>query len=270
MSILGRPKGEDLTIGSSQVENFLVEVRTKKYTGYLKIECRNLEFLLFYEEGVPTHGFRVIEDELFSFSNLSDILSSLEGGKLSFFEASPGALQALFDMKFGDQIYGNLYTSYCDLGKLFQTLQQEKHTGSVEIDLPSLNCFVLTEEGVPTEVVFSRGRGEKEGEIEEVLHVILEKAAVESGIVKVFERRNPLTIPSPDPEEIFTWSDPRRLKLEFAFGQLGKEFEKLLDQNLTISQILNTLCVDFVEIADMYTYLSVKGYIVTKKGLING
>lgn len=262
MSMLGNRKCTGLIIGSPEAENLLERVRSQKCTGYLTVEFRIYRFLLFFEEGVPTRGFRVIEDELFSFSNLTDILYSLEGGSLSFFEASQGALQVLLDMKFGNQIYGTLYTSFCDTRKLFQTLEQKKHTGCVEIDLPLLQYFVLMEKGVPVDVFsYGKDRGEKK----ETLQIVLDEATSEDGLIRVFERRNPPTILSPDPEDVFTWSKSRRLKLEFAFGQLGKEFEKLLDQKLTISQILSILCVDFVEIADIYTYLSAKGYIVTKK-----
>lgn len=260
MNIPGRLRSEGEALGSANAENLLKEITTKKWTGYLWITCRNLEFLLFFEHGDPTHGFRAIEDQLFSFSHLSDILYSLNGGTLRFFETSPGALQVLLDMKFGSQIYGDLHTAFTDLKNLFTKLEQEKLTGSVEIDVSSFHCFVLMEDGLPDEVVCSQ---QEEGEI---FSVLLEKVGSESGVIRVYERRDPPTVLSPDPEEIFSWSSLRRLKLEFAFGQLGKEFEDLLDQKLTISQILDVLCVDFVEIADMYTYLSAKGYITTKKG----
>lgn len=263
-----------MRIGSPETGNQIEEIKTKKLTGYLHITFRDLGFLLFFEDGVPTHGFRVIEDQLFSFSSLSTVLDSLEGGCANFFETSPGLLRALLDIKFGDQIYGTLYTSFCDLRNLFETLSQEKRTGSVEVDLPSIHCFIILEEGAPREVVQvgedepgnkPQKVPERNGEWTDILEFMLEKASTEDGIIKVFERRNPLTILSPDPEEVFVWSDPRRLKLEFAFGQLGKEFGELLDQKMTISQILNVLCVDFVEIAEMYTYLSAKGYIATRK-----
>ncbi len=266
MNTPGRLRVEKVSIGSPGTETLLEEVRTRKCTGYVQIEFRDFEFLLFIERGTPTHGFRVIEDQLFSFSNLTNTLDSLKGGHLRFYETSPRFLQALLDTKFGDQIYGTLHTSFCDLEKLFHTLEQEKCTGSVEIDLPSVHCFVVVENGAICEIISLEEKEEKkEKEREETLEFILGKAAEENGTVRVFERRNPPTILSPDPEKIFVWSDPRRLKLEFAFGQLGKEFENLLDQKMTLSQILNVLCVDFVEIADMYTYLSAKGYIVTRK-----
>lgn len=291
----GRMKFEELIIESSSVEMWIEETRLKKYTGYLQIEFRHFKFLLFIEEGIPTHGFRVIEDQLFSFSSLAAVLHSLEGGCMRFYETPPGFLHALLDIKFGDQIYGTLYTTFCDLGKLFRTLEQKAHTGSVDIDLPSAHCFVVMEKGTPCEIVCVPENREEETGTEEsrkkmgtevdtkteaktgtritnkelytqkMLKLILDEAVSENGIVKVFERRNPLTIFSPDPDEMCFWSNPRRLKLEFAFGQLGKEFEKLLDKRLTISQILDTLCVDFVEIAEIFTYLSAKGYIAREK-----
>ena len=264
MIIQGRMRCEGLVIGSSEVERFIEKVRSEKLTGYFVIEFENFIFLLFIEEGRLTHGFRVIEDQLFSFSHLPDILYSLEGGRVSFFETSAAALQGLLDMKFGNQVYGTLYTSFADLKKLFLTLEQRKLTGSVEIDLPCLNAVVVMEEGTPIDVVVPQ---EEEKNGEDTLSYVLDKASEENGVVRIFERRNPLTILYPDPEEVFAWSHPRRLKLEFAFGQLGKEFEVLLDQKLTITQILNRLHVDFTEIADMYTYLSAKGYITTKRGL---
>ena len=267
MIIQGRMRCEGLIIGSSEVERFINEVKLKKLTGYFAVEFENFTFLLFTEEGNLTHGFRVIEDQLFSFSHLPDIIYSLEGGKMSFFETSAGALQGLLDIKFGNQVYGTLYTSFTDLRKLFLTLEQKRHTGSVEIDLPYMNGVVVMEEGTPVDVVVSQEEGKNRKERKEMLSYVLEKASEENGIVRVFERRNPLTILYPDPEEVFAWSHPRRLKLEFAFGQLGKEFEVLLDQKLTMTQILNRLHVDFTEIADMYTYLSAKGYITAKRGL---
>ncbi len=273
MNTPGRSRFQKMSMGSSETENQIKEIRTEKLTGYLQIAFRDLGFLLFFEEGIPTYGFRVIEDQLFSFSNLATVLDSLEGGLVSFYETSSGLLRALLDIKFGDQIYGTLYTSFCSLRKLFQTLKQEKRTGSVEIDLPSIHCFAILEEGAPCDIVQvteeepepERTELKRERENRDTLEFIFEKADTENGIIKMFERRNPPTILSPDPKEVFVWSDPRRLKLEFAFGQLGKEFEELLDQKMTISQILNVLCVDFVEIAEMYTYLSAKGYIATRK-----
>ena len=276
MIVQGKMIREGLAVGSSEVKDLVDEIKLKKLTGYLYIEFRNYTFVQLIEKGDLTNGFRVIEDQLYSFSHLADAIYSLEGATVSFFGTSPGALQGMLDMKFGDQIYGTLYTSFTDLGKLFQTLNQEKHTGSVEINLPDDSCVVLMEEGVPTEVVCSEEKKEKEGErereredekLEKMLQSVFDKASSENGVVRVFERRIPPAFLYPDPEEIFIWSNPRRLKLEFAFGQLGKEFEDLLDQKMTISQILNTLYVDFTEIADMYTYLSAKGYITTGKGL---
>ncbi len=289
----GRMKFEELIIESSSVEMWIEEIRLKKCTGYLQIEFRHFKFLLFIEEGIPTHGFRVIEDQLFSFSSLAAVLPSLEGGSMRFYETPPGFLHALSDIKFGDQIYGTLYTTFCDVGKLFRTLEQKAHTGTVDIDLPSTHCFVVMEKGVPCEIVCVPENREEEAGTEsreemgtkmdtrtetktgakmnkelatqKMFKFILDEAASENGIVKVFERRSPPTIFSPDPDEICFWSNPRRLKLEFAFGQLGKEFEKLLDKRLTISQILDTLCVDFVEIAEIFTYLSAKGYIAREK-----
>ncbi len=257
MEIPGKLLFEDVTIGSQGAVKLLEEIRTGRYTGYLEIEFDVFQFLLFFVEGVPTHGFRVIEEQLFSFSSLADMLPSLQGGHVKFFKTTVGALQALLDMKFGEQVYGNLYTSFTDLGKLLVALQQKKYTGSVEIDLPSLHCFIIMEESIPREIVCSKENP--------TLECIVNRAASENGVIRVFERRSPPTILSPDPEEVFAWSRPNRLKLEFAFGQLGKEFEKLLDQKMTISQILNTLCVDFAEIVGMYTYLSAKGYIVTMR-----
>lgn len=275
MEIPGNLKCEGLRMEPSEAENLVEEIRNKKWTGYLRVDFRNFRFLLLFEEGIPTYGFRVIEDQFFSFSDLKNRVCSLKGGNMRFYETSSCAIQTILDLKFGEQIYGSLHTSFCDLKGLSQTLEQKGFTGSVEIDLSSLHCFVVMEKGVPREVVFA-GRGESEEErgkekkerekkIEETIEFICSKAASENGIIKVLERRNPPTVPSPDPEEVFVWSYPRRLKLEFAFGQLGKEFEKLLDQEMTVSEILETLCVDFVEIAEMYTYLSAKGYIATGK-----
>ncbi len=281
MEIPGNLKREGLRIEPSETEKLVEEIRNKKWTGYLRVDFHNFRFLLLFEEGIPTYGFRIIEDQLFSFSNLKDRVCSLKGGHMSFYETSPCVIQTILDLKFGEHIYGSLHTSFCDLKGLFQTLEQKGFTGSVEMDLSSLHCFVVMEKGVPYEVVFT-GRGEsgerereeeketEKGErIVETIEFIFGKAASENGVIRVLERRSPPTIPSPDPEEVFVWSYPRRLKLEFAFGQLGKEFEELLDQKMTVSKILETLCVDFVEIAEIYTYLSAKGYIVTMKKGVN-
>jgi hypothetical protein len=272
----------DLVIGSLEAERALEKIEADERTGYLEIESENRRFLLFYEDGVSTLGFRVVEGQLLSFSNLAVVLNSLENGVMSFFETYPAFLQALLDMKFGEKIYGNLYTSFIDVRRLFDMLREKLHTGSIELDLSSTHCFVIMEEGIPSAVLCSPEKGElektrkarerkgkKEEEPgkgqEEILEFVLDRATTQEGVVRVFRRRNPPTLLCPDLEEVFVWSDPRRLKLEFAFGQLGKEFEELLDQEMTISQILSILHVNFEEIADMYTYLSAKGYIVTKK-----
>lgn len=258
MNVKGRLRSEALCIGSPEAGSLLEEIRVQKWSGYLKIEFSHYKFVLLLEDGVPTHGFRVIDDQLFSFSSLLDTLPSLQDARLSFYELSPAGLQALLDTKFGYELYGSLHTTFCDLRRLFLTLQRDRLTGSVEVDVPSLHCFILWEEGNPGEVVCEEGK-------EPTLECVLEKAAQEDGTIRVFKRRGPLTVPSPDPEEVFSWSRPHTLKLEFAFGQLGKEFENLLDKKLTVSQILDALHVDFVEIVEMYTYLSAKGYIATDK-----
>lgn len=260
---------ESIIIGSAEAEEFLDTLVTEEKTGYLHIEFCDFEFLLFYEEGVPTYGFRVMEDQLFSYSNLSRMITKLKNARAQFCESPPGALQALLDKKFGEKIYGDLYTSFTDVGKLFTMLTNNNLTGCVEIDLPTIHCFVVLEKGVINDVIrCSQQEGQvtwQKHEIECVsLKYVISQAQSRNGVVRVFERRPPPSIAHPDQSEIFVWSDPRRLKLEFAFGQLGKEFEELLEQNLTVSEILNSLCVDFEEIADMYTYLSAKGYIITK------
>jgi hypothetical protein len=263
MNVLAQQEFEDLVIGSEEASRFLEKIRREKRTGYLKVGFCNLDFLLFIENGVSTYGFRIVEDQLFSYSPLSDVLPTLKEGRMTFHEAHPGVLQALLDRKFGEKICGDLYTSFTDAEKFFVMLKQKTLTGCVEIDLPSTHCFILLEKGEPVQVLCSAGEEEK-GE-PGTLAYILEKMLTENGVIRVFERKNPPTMLCPDLEEVFVWSDPRRLKLEFAYGRLGKEFEELLDQEMTISQILNTLHVDFEEIADMYTYLSAKGYIVARK-----
>ena len=260
--MLTNPTFKELAIGSVKGEESLEKIKAEKCTGYLKIKFCDLKFLLFFEKGTPTCGFRIVEGHLFSFSNLADMLHSLKDGHMTFFETSPGVLQAILDMKFGKKVYGDLYTSFTNVRKLFILLKQKKLTGSVEIDLPSIRSFVVMEEGVPQQVLpYPEQEGEK-GEV--TLECVLDRTVSQDGVVRVFERRNPPSLFHPDGDKIFVWSDPRRLKLEFAFGQLGKEFEELLDRKMTVSQILETLCVDFEEIADMYTYLSAKGYIAAK------
>jgi hypothetical protein len=263
MNVLAQQEFEDLVIGSEEADRFLEKIRREKRTGYLKVGFCNLDFLLFFENGGSTYGFRIVEDQLFSYSNLSDVLPTLKEGRMTFHDAHPGVLQALLDRKFGEKICGDLYTSFTDAEKFFVMLKQKTLTGCVEVDLPSAHCFILLEKGDPVQVLCSAGEEEK-GELGS-LDCVLEKMVTENGVIRVFERKNPPTMLCPDLEEIFVWSDPRRLKLEFAYGQLGKEFEELLDQEMTISQILNALHVDFEEIADMYTYLSAKGYIATRK-----
>ncbi|MBU6996032.1 MAG: hypothetical protein HXS41_01535 [Theionarchaea archaeon] len=263
MNVLAQREFEDLVIGSDEVGRVLGKIRREKRTGYLKVEFHNLHFLLFFENGVSTYGFRMMEDQLFSYSCLPDMLPMLNEGHMVFFDTHPGVLQALLDKKYGERIYGDLYTSFTNAEKFFAMLKQKTLTGCVEIDLPSAHCFILLEKGDPVQVLCSEGE-EKKGEPTS-LGCVLKKMLTENGVIRVFERRNPPTVLCPDLEEVFVWSDPRRLKLEFAYGQLGKEFEELLDQEMTVSQILNTLHVDFEEIADMYTYLSAKGYIASRK-----
>jgi hypothetical protein len=263
--MLAKPQCEGLVIGSPKADKFLEEIKADKCTGYMKIEVCHRTFLLFFEEGIPTYGFRVVEGQLFSYSNLSRVLHSLEGARMNFVETYAGVLQALLDRKFGKKMYGTLYTTFIDVKKLFSMLNHKKHTGSVEVDLPSNRYFVIVEHGTPKEVVCCSYQGEEKEEKPVSFESMLTNAASQNGVVRVYERKNPPTIVCPHLKEKFVWSEPRRLKLEFAFGQLGKEFEELLDQNMTISQILNTLRVDFEEIVDMYTYLSAKGYIAIKK-----
>ncbi|MBU7013605.1 MAG: hypothetical protein HXS52_02670 [Theionarchaea archaeon] len=265
MNVLTQREFKDSVIGSDEAGQVLEKIRREKRTGYLKIEFRHLDFLLFFENGVSTHGFRMVEDELFSYSGLSDLLPTLKEGQMVFYDTHPGVLQALLDKKFGERIYGDLYTNFTNAEKFFAMLKQKTLTGCVEIDLSSTHCFILLEKGDPVQVLCSSDEEEKREPFS--LDCLIKRMVSENGVIRVFERKPPPTVLCPAPDKIFVWSDPRRLKLEFAYGQLGKEFEELLDREMSVSQILNTLHVDFEEIADMYTYLSAKGYISTKKGI---
>lgn len=263
MNVAGIVWNERCDIEYSDIDILLTEIGRNHSTGYLIVEWNTYQFLLFFENGIPTHGFRVIEERLYVYSRLSTILPTCTEGQMFFHFTSSGVLQALLDIKFGAEIYGVLYTSYTDTSRLFKLLHQNAFSGSVKIDLPSGSWVIVMDHGIPNHIVGSKKTGDKHT----LLMSIFELTATEHGTIHVYERRSPKRLITPDPEAVCSWSSSEHLTLEFAYGQLGKELEVLLGMNLTLSAILDRLRVDFVEIADMYTYLTAKGYIILKKSI---
>ncbi|MBU7031414.1 MAG: hypothetical protein HXS53_02680 [Theionarchaea archaeon] len=263
MNVAGIIQNERCSVECSDITIFLTEIRKNNSTGYLIVEWNTYQFLLFFENGTPTHGFRVIEERLYVYSDLVIMLPSFSEGQIYFYPAPPEVLQALLDIKFGAELYGVLYTSYTDMSRLFTLLHQNSFSGSVKIDLPSGSRIIVIDHGVLSHIMGSKETGDESASLESLFQHTLG----EDGTIHVYERRNPPRLMTPDAEAVCSWSSPEHLILKFAYGQLGKELEFLLGMDLTLSTILERLHVDFIEIADMYTYLSAKGYIALKKPL---
>ncbi|MBU7042998.1 MAG: hypothetical protein HXS47_05340 [Theionarchaea archaeon] len=261
MNVAGIVKFEKSDITYSDTHLLFEEIEKNHRTGYLIIEWNELQFLLFFEDGSATHGFRIIDERLYMCSRLSRILCACTQAYMVFHPTSSAVLQALLDIKFGVDMYGALYTNYTDMCRLFRLLDENIFSGSVKIDLSFTSWVIVMDKGIPYHII-----GQKEGEhVKNLLSSILKEITCKEGIIHIYERRKTPKLIVPDVEAVCCWSSSDHLTLQFAYGQLGKEFESLLDKNLTLSAILDRLMVDFIEIADIYTYLSAKGYIVLKK-----
>jgi hypothetical protein len=261
MNVAGIVKIDPHDITYSNIQLQLSNIEKNQRTGYLIVECDQFQFLVFFEDGIPIQGFRIIEERLYACSHFSKIFFTCPETHMGFHPTSSAVLQALLDIKFGTEIYGVLYTDYTDMHRLFTVLKENFFSGTVKIDLSAESWVIVLENGILYHII-----GLKENEdIKRLLSSIFERTKIEEGIIHIYERRDAPRLMVPDLEAICCWSSSKQLILEFAYGQLGKEFQFLLDKHLTLSTILDRLMVDFVEIVDMYTYLWAKGYICLKK-----
>jgi hypothetical protein len=264
MNVAGIVKIESHDITYSNISLQLKEIERNHRTGVLIMEWDNFQFLVFCENGIPTQGFRIIEERLYACSHLSKIFFTCPDTHMGFHPTSSAVLQALLDIKVGTEPYGVLYTNYTDMHRLFIVLKKNFFSGTVRIDLSTESWVIVLENGILYHII---GLKEKEKDIKRLLSTIFDRTEIEDGIIHIYERRDAPRLMVPDLDAVCCWSSSEHLTLEFAYGQLGKEFQFLLDKNLTLSAILDRLMVDFVEIADMYTYLSAKGYLSLKKAI---
>jgi hypothetical protein len=243
------------------MDKFLEHLEDEEFSGFSEING-TYNFMLFFLKGTPVQGFRIIEDALYTFSELPEKLPHLELDELVIYPTPPAFITGIMDSTHGLPLQKNSNTSFDSLKPIITDLESAKFEGTVTIQWDATEGFIIFQNGIPENsfVVTSSTIIEGKEALEDILNRVKEK----KGFITVYIRKTPENIPEPDRVLYIKKDVTDTLRSEF--GQLGAEVvNAALKEKKLLKDIAHNLCVDPKEIEPVYTYMVERGYAELKK-----
>lgn len=243
------------------LNKFLGHLEEKAFSGFSDLTSDLHTFVLLFLEGKAVQGFRVIENNFYLFSSLSENLPQLELTHLILYQTPPTFIEGIMGIVHGTPQHKGLSTTFVSLKPLLKDLGSEKLEGTVTIHWKTTEGIIVLHNGIPENVFLVTSSDIAEGK--EALEDILAKAD-EEGVINVYwKTERPLQEP---PEDVLHITTPAiEDKIRSVYGQLGVEFLQTAVKKRPLQDIASDLCVDFSEIEPLCTYVVEKGYAELKK-----
>jgi len=136
------PKGqatyENLNTSFTQLDAMLGELKNTQFTGYVQLTAWEYDGILLFDTGNIANAFEQIKDQRRYGPSAAEGIAAKgreKDGAISVYRMSPEMIQLLANLFNSDPIYKDLSSDLTSLDKLIAKLQNEKHTGYIEINM---------------------------------------------------------------------------------------------------------------------------------------
>ncbi|MGD2247812.1 MAG: hypothetical protein PVF58_05350 [Candidatus Methanofastidiosia archaeon] len=242
------------------LDKFLEHLKEEEFSGFSEING-TYNFVLFFLNGDPVQGFRIIEDQLYTYSALPEKLPHLELDELIMYPTPPAFVTGIMDSTHGLPLQKDSNTSFDSLKPVITDLESAKFQGTITIQWDSTEGFIIFQGGIPENsfVVTSSTIIEGKDALQDILIRVKEK----KGLITVYTRKTPENTPGSD-RVLYIKKDVTDT-ITSAFGKLGAEVVNAAKEKNLLKDIAQNLCVDPKEIEPVYSYMVEKGYAELKK-----
>lgn len=155
----GTPVFENLTSTMIDIDGFFDELKERRLTGYVTVETNDISGTIFLRDGVTVNAIEEMgSDRIVGESSLTDLVRRCraESVALSVNELPTSILNAVIGLLNSETVYKDLRSDFVSLDKLLMTLEEEKHTGCLEITMGADCGMIFFENGIPVDGIFAR------------------------------------------------------------------------------------------------------------------
>ncbi len=170
---------ERLTCELRDFQKMLGELRLEWFSGYILVDCLSARYTVFLEKGEPV---RVI-----SFSQEKAVYSNIEAVRMQM-EDTPACIQVvklpwfsvdqMVRIPLYDCMYEHLLTDFVNFKKLLKTLEKNRHTGTMELQIGDRVHFLIFKYGIPQFSVLQYESSTKKESVEELIDMVERKGAL--------------------------------------------------------------------------------------------
>lgn len=156
----------DLKTAFVNIDGVLQELKTEKFTGYVKISSENYDGVVIYENGDPIESVEDYTDgrpRVDGSEAMANVIAKTKegGGLLSIQELPSNVVNMMLRAIHSRVIYEKLLSDFTQIKNLLVTLKTKQITGHVEIEMndDAGEAFIFLEDGKLIESLFSSGDG---------------------------------------------------------------------------------------------------------------
>jgi hypothetical protein len=184
----------NLNTSFTDFDELLLDLRVKATTGYVLVSFRSYDGVLFLENGDIVSALEQdAEAKRTSDAAATNIAlrAHEKGGCINVYTLAPELLRLLTRVVDAEALYRDLTSSFTSLEKLIEKLQEDKHSGYLEVTLNEGRggAMVFFESGRLVECVFATGGQTATGA--EGLPTVLAATASAGGSFNVFRANEP-------------------------------------------------------------------------------
>ena len=140
----GQPIYENLNTSFTRLDALLNELKSYQFTGYVRLTSWEYDGTLLFDTGTMVNAVEQIKDQHHQGVQAADgiaVKGREKDGIVSVYRLSPELMQLLANLFFGEPVYKDLTSDLTTLDRLVTKLQNEKHTGSIEVSMPKSKSY---------------------------------------------------------------------------------------------------------------------------------
>lgn len=252
------PKGQtvykDLNTSFTNIGELLLDLKTNSFTGYVQVSFSEYEGILFLDSGnivnavAEAEGKRKTGQE--AVSNVTTRAKD-RNGAISVYGLSGEMVINLAGMVESEAVYKDLSTEFTSLDKLIAKLQNEKHTGYVEVVMKDEHGagLIFLRAGHPIESILSINGDTLSGAV--ILRRIIETASAVGAVFNVYQATAE-EASAEDTQIMASFDLPQLLEV---WGEIISSAERVADGLSSEGHFVNTFKDILMERADDYPFL---------------
>jgi hypothetical protein len=185
----GQPIHENLNTSFTQFDAMLADLKSNHFTGYMRVTAWEYEGILLFDTGNPVHAIDETKGARRSGPAAAETTAAKareKDGAISVCRLSDEMVQVLAGLSNGEPVYKDLASDFTSLDKLIAKLQDEKHTGYVEVRMNDNRdaAIIFIRDGVTVESIFSNNGNISDGA--KVLPQIIQATTVAKSLFTVY------------------------------------------------------------------------------------